>query len=212
MPAHVSIARAAGRYEGPLRAIVHAHKYGGHRSVARRLGARMAGAGVDVLQGADVLVPIPLHRRKAFSRTFNQADDLARHVPLRRAALLTRTRATAPQAGLGAGARASNLRGAFGPSVRLRIGCWAARRASGGGGGALPRAACTWLARRWSVQHAVVVIVDDVRTTGATLDEAAATLRAWGAREVRALTAALVAHERGGRPDPPPRPGTALHR
>lgn len=193
MPASVSLARAAGRYDGALRAIVHAHKYGGHRSVAARLAARMVSAGDDVLRGADVLVPIPLHPRKALSRSFNQADDLARHLPLRRATALRRIRRTAAQAGLGASARAANLRGAFGPSRRLRIGTWAARH--GAKGGRLRRAGCSWLARRWSVQGAVVVIVDDVRTTGATLGEAAALLRAWGAQEVRALTAALVVHE-----------------
>ncbi len=132
----------------------------------------MVSAGEDVLRGADVLVPIPLHPRKALSRSFNQADDLARHLPLRRAiAPCVGSRRTAAQAGLGASARAANVRGAFGPSRRLRIGTWAARH--GAKGGRLRRAGCSWLARRWSVQGAVVVIVDDVRTTGATLGEAA---------------------------------------
>ena len=103
-------------------------------------------------------------------RGFNQADDLARRlgVPMLRA--LWRRRATAPQTGLNAAARRRNVRHAFRLSPLLSD------------------ARCHRL-----LEDRIVVLVDDVRTTGATLDACAAELKGAGAREVRALTVARAA-------------------
>jgi ComF family protein len=155
--------RAVGLYDGTLRAIIHAFKYGGRRSLARPLAELMRTRGADVLEGAAAVVPVPLHVSRRRERGFNQAADLARHLHLPVVAALKRTRATAAQAELPAARRHGNVRGAFA----------ATRRAA-------------------ALAGEVVLLVDDVSTTGATLDACARALKAAGVREVRALTAARV--------------------
>lgn len=166
-PNHVVRGRAIGPYEGSLRAIVHALKYGGRRSLAGPLAALMRVHGGDVLAGADVCVPVPLHRARQRSRGFNQASDLARHLGLPVAIALRRVRRTPSQTDLPADERHANVRGAFRGARRIRV------------------------------RGLVVVLVDDVSTTGATLDACARVLLDAGAREVRALTAARVASRKG---------------
>ena len=169
-PALVSTARAAGEYEGALRDILHAFKYDARRALARPLGAMMRTAGADLLGDADCVVPVPLHAWRRMRRGFNQAGDLAAQLDLPVVHALWRTRATAPQTGLHATARRRNVARAFRLSPLLSR---TSRR--------------RWLAGR------VVVLVDDVRTTGATLNACAAVLLRAGAREVRALTMARAA-------------------
>jgi ComF family protein len=173
-PRVVDRSRAVGEYEGSLRDIIHAFKYDSRTSLARRLGAMMRAAGDDVLRDASCAIPIPLHPWRRLHRGFNQATELAQrlHVPVVHA--LWRRRATVPQSGLTAADRRRNVREVFvlSPWVRTR----AARLA--------------WLEDR------CVVLVDDVRTTGATLDACARVLKGAGAREVRALTIARAAPPR----------------
>jgi predicted amidophosphoribosyltransferase len=149
----------------------------------------MHDAGRDVLDGADVLVPVPLHPLKTWRRGFNQADVLARCLPLPRVIALRRHQLRHAQAGLSAGARGANVRGAFAPSWRNRLGRWLLE---GRGCRLAPAGVRRVAARRWSVAGRVVVLIDDVRTTGATLTECARVLHACGAREIRALTVARV--------------------
>jgi len=156
-------ARAIGPYDGALRAIVHAIKYEGRRSLARPLGALMRHRGADVLHGAGCVVPVPLHPSRRRERGFNQAADLAGHLDLPVVAALRRVRATPTQTGLPAAQRHRNMREAFG----------------------LTRAGRT-------LRGVTVVLVDDVSTTGATLEACARVLKEAGAGEVRALTAARV--------------------
>jgi len=154
-------ARAAGRYEGALRAAVQALKYDGRRSLARPLARLMRDRADAVLAGADLVVPVPLHPFRRLERGFNQAADLARHLDLRVEPVLRRNRATAIQADLPAARRHANVRGAF-----------------------------DVVARPDRLRGLTIVLVDDVSTTGATLDACARVLKRGGAREVRALTAA----------------------
>jgi len=158
----ISRGRAIGEYEGSLRAIVHALKYDGRRSVAKQLAARLAVDGAEVLDGADFVTPVPLHRSRRRKRGFNQAAEIARHLPVPLHHALKRVRATPSQTDLPAATRHANVRNAFA------------------------------LRRRAQVKGCVVVLVDDVSTTGATLDACARVLLEGGAREVRALTAARV--------------------
>ena len=162
----ISMARSVGAYDGALRDIVHALKYEGRRSLAAPLAARMRAHGAEVLAGADLAVPVPLHRWRARRRGFNQAADLARHLGLPCRAALRRTRPTPSQTDLPASRRHANVRGAF--AVRRGV----------------------------SVSGCCVVLVDDVSTTGATLEACARALREAGAREVRALTAARAVSRR----------------
>lgn len=169
----IAMARAIGPYDGTLRALVHALKYDGRRSVAPLLARLMAAHGADLLRGADCTVPVPLHRRRQRQRGFNQSEELTRHLGLPSARLLARVRWTTPQVELPAGARRSNVSGAFALSRAWRW--WPPRHRR---------------TRPRLLDGRVVVLVDDVATTGATLEACARVLKGAGAAEVRALTAA----------------------
>jgi ComF family protein len=166
-PGLIDAGRAVGAYEGTLRDIVHAFKYEGRRTIGARLGALLRTAGHELLSDAQCAVPVPLHPWRRIHRGFNQATDLARAFDLPVVHALWRSRPTSPQTGLTASARRRNVRAAFSISPLLR--------------------------RRTLASHIagqVVIVVDDVWTTGATLDECARVLKEAGAKEVRALTVA----------------------
>jgi ComF family protein len=160
LPPFITIATAVGPYDGRLRDIIHALKYDPRPTIARHLARRMRDAGAGVIAGADAAVPVPLHRTRERARGFNQARELSKHLGLPLADVLTRTRRTETQADLPAERRQANVRGAFGITSRA------------------------------AVDGLIVVLVDDVRTTGATLGACASVLVDAGAAEVRALTAA----------------------
>ena len=155
-----------GWYTGSLRDCVVALKYHGRHRTAERLAQRIcqdARCGA-VLDGADVLVPVPLHPARERERGFNQsvllADAITRLHPVRRVNALVRTRRTRSQTDLSARERRLNVRDAFAPAPR-RV-----------------------------VTGTVAVLIDDVTTTGATLRECSGALLAMGALEVRCITAA----------------------
>jgi ComF family protein len=164
-PCHDAVERwrAAGHYDGSLREIIHAFKYGGRRSLAAPLAAFMREHGADLIDAADTVVPVPLHPWRRLKRGFNQSHDLARHLGKPLCHALWRTRATVPQTGLGSAARQRNVRGAFRVSPLVPPSRIAGLR---------------------------VLLVDDVRTTGATIDACARVLESAGAAEVMGLTVA----------------------
>ena len=129
----------------------------------------MRDTGLAVLDDCDSVVPVPLHPWRRLRRGFNQARDLAARLDRPVVDALWRVRATPSQMTLSAEARRTNVRDAFIVSPV----CWAGRYGQ-------------------SIRDRVVVLVDDVRTTGATLDECARVLRQTGACEVRALTIAVA--------------------
>lgn len=155
--------RAVGEYEGSLREIIHAFKYDGRQSLAVPFARLLREAGADLLRDADFVVPVPLHPWRRLQRGFNQAEELARRLDVAVCSALWRVRATVPQTELDIAQRRRNVRGAF----RLSP-----------------------LVPRSRLDSARVVLVDDVRTTGATLDACAKVLRAAGVQEVRVLTVA----------------------
>ena len=162
-PRAIDRARAVGDYDGTLRAILQSFKYEGRRSLAAPLAALMRQRGADVLAGAACVVPVPLHGSRRRHRGFNQAADLARRLQLPVVHALKRIRATPTQTGLPAAQRHRNVRGAFA------------------------------LARGMDeLAGSIVVLVDDVSTTGATLEACARVLKEAGVIEVRAITAARV--------------------
>jgi ComF family protein len=164
-------ARTISPYAGTLRRIVHLFKYQRHQTLAAPLGALMRRGAADFLADADFVVPVPLHPRRRRERGFNQAAELAVHLGPPVVEALRRTIATRPQIELPAARRHRNVRGAFAPAR------WTVT-----GGTEL----------RW-LRHACVVLVDDVTTTGATLEACAGVLRRCGVREVRGLTLARAA-------------------
>ena len=182
---HITSGMSAGRYEGALRDIIHAFKYEGRRTLADPLGAWMLDSGEPILRDCDFIIPVPLHPWRRMQRGFNQARDLATRLDRPVVDALRRVRPTRSQMSLDAAARRTNVRGAFAPSL-----------ISGAGllticGAGLPRICGAGLYGP-RVQNRIVVLVDDVRTTGATLDECARVLLTAGAREVRALTIAFA--------------------
>jgi ComF family protein len=160
---------AVDHYEGRMKEILHALKYERRRSIAPPLGALMRECGASLLDGADVVVPVPLHPRREYQRGFNQADDLARQLGVPVAPLLKRVVFTQSQIELPRDQRQANVKNAFSGSC-----------------GDEPLGS--------SIR--IVVLVDDVSTTGATLDACARVLKSAGVKEVRALTAARVVTER----------------
>ena len=179
-PPLAAAARAVGPYEGRLRDIIHAFKYDRRRTLARPLAALMREAGRHVLDGADAAVPVPLHWFRRRRRGFNQAELLAAGLGIPVWHALRRSRRTRAQAGLHAGDRRANVAGAFRLAWRYR---WPRLRRFAG---CAPE----------RLDGLLVVLVDDVSTTGATRDACARVLLDAGAREVRVLTVARVASRR----------------
>lgn len=157
-------ARAVLRYDRHSRGLVLALKYD-RTDLANALGGWMRRAGGEILDGADLMVPVPLHWTRLFARRYNQAGLLAHAIhaaggPPVAPDWLIRRRRTPSQGRLGPLARARNVRGAF----VLRPGR--------------------------NVRGKRLVIVDDVLTTGATVEECARVLRRAGAAFVGVLTLA----------------------
>jgi ComF family protein len=162
-------ARAAVRYDEIARILVHALKYGDRHDLAPTMGRWMARAGRELLEGADALVPVPLHWRRLWARRFNQSALLAKAIAQQTGVAVTdgalkRVKATAQQVGLTRAERALNVQGAF--------------RVPADGKAAVA-------GRR-------VVLVDDVLTSGATSDACARTLLRAGAHGVDVVVFARV--------------------
>jgi ComF family protein len=163
-------ARAVARFEdGPVRQLTHWLKYSDRLELAGPLGAWMARAGAELLAEADLLVPVPLHRRRLMARRFNQANALAQAVSAASGVpvdpfALARVKATPSQVGLSRSQRAINLQGAFRVPEEL-----AAR-----------------------VEGRAIILVDDVMTSGATVNAASRALLRGGAKQVDVLVFARV--------------------
>ena len=165
----LSHVRAVGPFDDVLRDVVHGLKFRSRRSLATRLGPLLRGAAGELLDDADAVVPVPLHPWRQWRRTYNQADLLAATLGRPVWHVLRRRRSTPPQTALDRHARQANVRHAF------ALGGWMP--------GAEDRA-------RRQVEGRTLVLVDDVLTTGATLEACARVLVNGGAREVRAVTVA----------------------
>ena len=120
-------ARAAVRYDDVARTLVHALKYQDRTDLAPAMGRWMARAGHELLDEADVLVPVPLHWRRGWSRRYNQSGALARVIERQSgvkvaAEALRRVRPTQQQIGLSrsqrAQQRAGRVQGRAGPHGR----------------------------------------------------------------------------------------------
>jgi ComF family protein len=162
-------ARAAVRYDDIARLLVQSFKYGDRLDLAPIMGRWMARAGRELLADADALIPVPLHWRRLWSRRFNQSAALGRaisalcDVPIAHEAL-KRVRATLQQVGRSKVERADNVQGAFRVSAQHKADI-AGRR---------------------------LVLIDDVLTSGATVDACARALLRAGAAHIDVLVFARV--------------------
>jgi ComF family protein len=162
-------ARAAVRYDDVARTLVHALKYQDRTDLAPAMGRWMAQAGRELLAEADALVPVPLHWRRGWSRRYNQSGALARVIERQSGVRLTaealrRVRPTQQQVGLSRAQRASNVQGAFKVADD----------------------------RKAAIQGRRVVLIDDVLTSGATVDACARALLRAKAASVDVLVFARV--------------------
>lgn len=162
-------ARSLGPYEGALRLAVHRLKFRGQQQYGRALGQLLyRSVGADWWAAVDALVPVPLHPERLQQRGFNQAEVIADQLSLQMGRpvqrLLQRTLATNPQIGLSQRQRQQNVQGAFAlaPGQHRKV-----------------RARC-------------LLLVDDVLTTGSTVDACVRVLLQSGAREVRVATLAVT--------------------
>ncbi len=163
-------ARASAHYAGTARKLVHAFKYADRQEVRVLLGNWLTAAGHDLLSDAHLILPVPMSRRRLFWRKFNQAAMLAHELGRRSGvpvdtASLRRRRATKPQVGLTRAQRHSNMEGAFAVLKR----------------------------RRSLIQGVNILLIDDVITTGATVNACARALKRAGAARVDVLAVCLVA-------------------
>jgi predicted amidophosphoribosyltransferase len=179
--AEPAVCVAAGRYAGPIRAAVVAYKERGHRALRRPLGALLAVAVAEAATAAGdaplVLLPVPSAPAAVRARRYDHTLLLARSAAgaLARAGLaavavpgLRVQRAVADSVGLGAEQRRTNMAGAFGRNPRARL----------------------------PPGRLVVVLIDDVVTTGATLSEACRAARQAGLPVFAAAVLAATARRR----------------
>jgi ComF family protein len=158
-------ARAGFVYEDGVRVAVHALKFGAREKIGSVLGALTAE--MWALPEYAAVIPVPLSRKRRRERGFNQAEAVARSVAKRvgapvRSRVLVKQKDCPPQAGLSASSRRRNVSGVYRASLPV------------------------------SLQGEVLLLVDDVLTTGATAESAARVLRRAGAGAVDVLTLARV--------------------
>lgn len=162
-------ARVLGVYDGTLREIIHLLKYNRKLSLAKRLGKMMNLVlhTDNVLKGADMIVPVPLHQSRLRERGYNQCDCLSdslsgsSKIPVFKK-VLVRRRATKSQIKLEPEQRLKNVEGAFVVKDKKKV------------------------------EGKKVLLVDDVMTTGSTLNACSDALLRGGADEVYCLTAAVA--------------------
>ena len=157
--------RSAGIYDSALREAIHRVKFDGERTLGRCLGRWLARTLPGETAEADLIVPVPLHPRRARERGYNQSELLSEALAAASGIphgvrLLAKISPTRSQATLGRQDRRRNLRGTFS------------------------------LARREEASRKRILLVDDIYTTGATVEECARVLRRGGAKSVKVVTLA----------------------
>jgi ComF family protein len=169
---------AFGLFGGALAVAIRKLKYENRPDLGRPLGGLLMRACRDAGRRADVVLPVPLHQRRLVARGYNQAALLAAHLAIEMDVrldphVLVRSAETRPQAELGRAERRTNVAGAFA------------------------------VARPERIRGRAVALVDDVATTGATLEACSHTLSQAGARSVDCFVVAVTPDWSTDRPAPP---------
>jgi ComF family protein len=168
-PPAFAAARSAMLYDDASKRLVLGFKHGDRTHMARTLALWMQRAGQEFWNDADCLTPVPLHRSRLFKRRYNQAALLAKSLgavtqkPVLPDGLL-RMRATPTQGHMNRKERQANVKGAFAVNPK----------------------------HQERINGKTVILIDDVLTTGATLNECSQTLLDAGAKSVKVLTLARV--------------------
>lgn len=161
--------RSVAYFDGPMRDMIHTFKYADNHAALALFGKWLAQAGQDILQDADMLLPVPLYRWRLWSRRFNQAALLAQAVAKETGIkvnmqALIRQKETTSQVGLTLKQRKKNVSGAF--TIKNRY--------------------------RNLFYDRNIVLVDDVLTSGATVEACTKVLKAAHAKHISVLTLARV--------------------
>lgn len=164
---YISCFLSVWEYNDAVQKVIHEMKYFRKKSLARLMGVEMANLVLEneEYSGADLIIPVPLHKTKLRERGFNQSIILSQIISLRTkipyvTKILKRIRYTKPQSKLSAVEREKNVQGAF------------------------------KVFKSQSLKGKVVILIDDVLTTGSTLRACADTLKDAGVTKILVLTAA----------------------
>jgi ComF family protein len=174
-PPRYDRARSVAMFSDVTRSLIHGFKYGDRREGLPLFGRWLVIAGHELINDCDLLVPVPLYRFRLWQRRFNQAALLSYEVarltgrPVQMLAL-KRRKSTRSQVGLSERQRRKNVAGAFAVIDR----------------------------KRTHLEGKNILLIDDVLTTGATVDACAIALKKAGARQVDVLVLA-----RAGKLDAP---------
>ena len=158
--------RSCFAYDGPVKEAIHSFKYNERLDIVRYFSGELA-SGLTRFDCPDVILPVPLHLKRLAARGFNQSVLLTKHLSKKikvkaEVNLLMRERDTRPQVGLSKEGRFDNVKGAFLVDDKYK--------------------------KRVADKH--ILLIDDVLTTGATLNECARVLIKSGCKEVSILTVA----------------------
>jgi ComF family protein len=165
-------ARAAFYYDDLTRSLITRYKYQDRTERTPLFGAMLARSGHELIAHSEVIIPVPLHRRRLLTRKYNQSLLLA-HAVADQCGLavwpdgLLRVRHTTPQAGLTRAERQANVKGAFRVNHRYAT----------------------------SLRGRAVLLVDDVITTGATIHACTKILKSAGAAKIYVLTLAKTVRD-----------------
>ena len=166
---HFDKARSVALYEGTMRELIHKLKYKDRHELTNLFVNWMQQAGKDILKKTDLIIPIPLYRSRIWHRRFNQSALLAKRLSKQTnipydCTLLIRGKKTKSQVGLTANERYQNLKNAFTiDNTKKEI-----------------------------LRNKTILLIDDVITTGATINTASKLLKSTDVDKVYVLSLALV--------------------
>lgn len=168
-PPVYSRARIVASYDSVIRNLIHNYKYRDNEQALSQFGRWLETSAHDLLNETDLIIPVPLYWSRLWSRRFNQAAELTKILSKRTEIphdlmTLKRVKRTKTQVGMSATQRRNNVAGAFKVEAK----------------------------HKHRIENKNIILLDDVITTGATIDACAKTLLRAGATNVNILALAIV--------------------